>query len=176
LGRLFTIAAKLHRPDCLLCRRRVWWRAAPEFRDWFLATVKANTRLREEQQQVAIFALVPDLDMGRSTRSRGWRPGKPCSARDERGGKGRTPCHHGLWRAVASYRGREGVRHQLLELGPRTTHRTAALRTGSRFRLLPLRLLPVYVGVAHPVEGPYRRSSGSACSKPSDSPGGLIQT
>jgi hypothetical protein len=37
--------------------------AAPEFRDWFLATVRANTQLREEQAKVATFALVPDRDM-----------------------------------------------------------------------------------------------------------------
>jgi glucokinase len=37
--------------------------AAPEFRDWFLGAVRANTTLREEQAQVATFALVPDLDM-----------------------------------------------------------------------------------------------------------------
>jgi hypothetical protein len=37
--------------------------AAPEFRDWFLDAVRANTHLREEQLEVATFELVPDLDM-----------------------------------------------------------------------------------------------------------------
>ncbi|MBQ1015512.1 ROK family protein, partial [Micromonospora sp. M51] len=37
--------------------------AAPEFRDWFLATVREHTVLREEQAAVATFALVPDRDM-----------------------------------------------------------------------------------------------------------------
>ena len=62
LGRLFTIAANFTDPTAYFVGGGVV-EAAPEFRDWFLATVKANTKLREEQQQVAIFALVPDLDM-----------------------------------------------------------------------------------------------------------------
>lgn len=37
--------------------------AAPEFREWFLATVRENTVLRVEQAAVATFALVPDRDM-----------------------------------------------------------------------------------------------------------------
>jgi predicted NBD/HSP70 family sugar kinase len=37
--------------------------AAPALGDWFLATVREHTILREEQAQVASFALVPDLDM-----------------------------------------------------------------------------------------------------------------
>ena len=37
--------------------------AAPEFREWFLARVRENTYLREEQARVARFELVPDLDM-----------------------------------------------------------------------------------------------------------------
>ncbi len=37
--------------------------AAPSFRDWFLATVREHTDLRAEQQPLATFALVPDLDM-----------------------------------------------------------------------------------------------------------------
>jgi hypothetical protein len=35
----------------------------PHFRDWFLAEVRANTVLREEQAKAAEIALVPDLDM-----------------------------------------------------------------------------------------------------------------
>jgi glucokinase len=37
--------------------------APPHFRDWFLAEVRANTLLREEQAKAAEIALVPDLDM-----------------------------------------------------------------------------------------------------------------
>ena len=37
--------------------------AAPEFREWFLAKVREHTRLQEEQAEVAIFDLVPALDM-----------------------------------------------------------------------------------------------------------------
>ena len=36
---------------------------AREFREWFMAKVRENTILREEQARVARFALVPDLDM-----------------------------------------------------------------------------------------------------------------
>jgi hypothetical protein len=35
----------------------------PEFRDWFRDRVVGYTQLRNEQQQVAKFALVADLDM-----------------------------------------------------------------------------------------------------------------
>jgi hypothetical protein len=37
--------------------------AAPEFRDWFLDTVRENTDLRSEQASVETFVLVPELDM-----------------------------------------------------------------------------------------------------------------
>ena len=37
--------------------------AAQEFREWFLARVRAHTQLRGEQIDVAAFAVVPDLDM-----------------------------------------------------------------------------------------------------------------
>jgi hypothetical protein len=37
--------------------------AAPEFREWFLAKVRENTALREEQVRASRFALVPDRDM-----------------------------------------------------------------------------------------------------------------
>jgi glucokinase len=62
LGRLFGIAANFTDPSAYFVGGGVV-EAAPEFRDWFLATVRANTVLREEQEQVAIFALVPDRDM-----------------------------------------------------------------------------------------------------------------
>ncbi len=62
LGRLFTIAANFTDPDAYFIGGGVV-EAAPAFRDWFLATVRANTTLREEQERVATFALVPQLDM-----------------------------------------------------------------------------------------------------------------
>lgn len=62
LGRLFSIAANFTDPGAYFVGGGVV-EAAPEFRTWFLDTVRANTVLRLEQQQVAIFALVPDLDM-----------------------------------------------------------------------------------------------------------------
>jgi predicted NBD/HSP70 family sugar kinase len=62
LGRLFTIAANYSDPHTYFLGGGVV-EAAPEFRDWFLATVHEHTLLREEQARVASFALVPDLDM-----------------------------------------------------------------------------------------------------------------
>jgi predicted NBD/HSP70 family sugar kinase len=62
LGRLFTIAANFTDPDAYFVGGGIV-ETAPEFRDWFLATVRAHTALREEQARVARFALVPDLDM-----------------------------------------------------------------------------------------------------------------
>jgi glucokinase len=62
LGRLFTIAANYSDPHTYFLGGGVV-EAAPEFRDWFLATVREHTLLREEQARVASFALVPDLDM-----------------------------------------------------------------------------------------------------------------
>jgi predicted NBD/HSP70 family sugar kinase len=62
IGRLFTIAANFTDPDAYFLGGGVV-EASPAFRDWFLATVRENTDLREEQQEVATFALVPDLDM-----------------------------------------------------------------------------------------------------------------
>jgi predicted NBD/HSP70 family sugar kinase len=62
LGRLFTIAANFTDPNAYFVGGGVV-EAAPEFRDWYLATVRAHTQLREEQERVAIFALVPDRDM-----------------------------------------------------------------------------------------------------------------
>ena len=62
LGRLFTIAANFTDPGAYFVGGGIV-ETAPEFRDWFLATVREHTRLREEQARVARFALVPDLDM-----------------------------------------------------------------------------------------------------------------
>jgi predicted NBD/HSP70 family sugar kinase len=62
LGRLFTIAANFTDPDAYFVGGGVV-EAAPEFRDWFLATVRDHTDLRPEQRPLATFALVPDLDM-----------------------------------------------------------------------------------------------------------------
>jgi predicted NBD/HSP70 family sugar kinase len=62
LGRLFTIVANFTDPGCYFVGGGVV-EAAPEFRDWFLSRVRAHTLLREEQQRVSSFSLVPDLDM-----------------------------------------------------------------------------------------------------------------
>jgi predicted NBD/HSP70 family sugar kinase len=62
LGRLFTLLANIVDPHAYFVGGGVV-EAAPEFRDWFLATVREHTTLRAEQAQVAEFALVPDLDM-----------------------------------------------------------------------------------------------------------------
>ena len=62
LGRLFSIAANFTDPHAYFVGGGVV-EAAPEFRDWFLETVRANTILRDEQRAVTVFALVPDLDM-----------------------------------------------------------------------------------------------------------------
>ncbi|MCW2889457.1 MAG: hypothetical protein JWL58_6319 [Streptosporangiaceae bacterium] len=62
LGRLFTIAGNFTDPSAYFVGGGVV-EAAPRFREWFLARVRAHTELREEQARAAIFALVPDLDM-----------------------------------------------------------------------------------------------------------------
>ena len=62
IGRMFTIASNFTDPDAYFVGGGVI-EAAPEFREWFMATVQAATSLREEQAAVAIFALVPELDM-----------------------------------------------------------------------------------------------------------------
>jgi glucokinase len=62
LGRLFTIAANFTDPNAYFVGGGVV-EAAPEFRAWFLENVRAHTALRAEQERVATFALVPDLDM-----------------------------------------------------------------------------------------------------------------
>jgi predicted NBD/HSP70 family sugar kinase len=62
LGRLFTIAANFFDPHTYFLGGGVV-EASPEFREWYLATVREHTSLRAEQAAVATFALVPDLDM-----------------------------------------------------------------------------------------------------------------
>ena len=62
IGRMFTIAANFTDPDAYFLGGGVT-EAAPHFRDWFLAEVRAGTTLRAEQQSVVEFAIVADLDM-----------------------------------------------------------------------------------------------------------------
>ena len=62
IGRLFTIAANFMDPDAYFVGGGVV-EAAPHFREWFLAKVRENTALKEEQEAVARFTVVPDLDM-----------------------------------------------------------------------------------------------------------------
>jgi glucokinase len=75
LGRLFTIAANFLDPDAYFLGGGVV-EAAPHFRDWFFAEVRANTALREEQARAAEISLVPDLDMagarGSAVAARDW--------------------------------------------------------------------------------------------------------
>jgi len=62
IGRMFTLASNFTDPDAYFVGGGVI-EAAPAFREWFMATVQAGTSLRQEQAEVAIFALVPELDM-----------------------------------------------------------------------------------------------------------------
>jgi glucokinase len=62
LGRLFTIAANFTDPHAYFLGGGVV-EAEPRFREWFLAEVRRNTELRQEQKRVATLALVPDRDM-----------------------------------------------------------------------------------------------------------------
>ncbi len=62
LGRLFTVAANFTDPSAYFVGGGVV-ETGPKFREWFLDKVREHTVLREEQQRVASFALVPDLDM-----------------------------------------------------------------------------------------------------------------
>jgi glucokinase len=75
LGRLFTIAANFFDPGEYFLGGGVV-EAAPHFRDWFLAEVRASTVLREEQARAAEISLVPDLDMagarGSAIAARDW--------------------------------------------------------------------------------------------------------
>ena len=79
LGRLFTIAANFLDPDAYFLGGGVV-EAAPHFRDWFFAEVRAHTVLREEQARAAEIALVPDLDMagarGSAYAARDWLIGQ----------------------------------------------------------------------------------------------------
>jgi glucokinase len=83
LGRLFTIAANFFDPGAYFLGGGVV-EAAPQFRDWFLAEVRANTVLREEQAKAAEIALVPDLDMagarGSAIAARDWLIGVDAGA------------------------------------------------------------------------------------------------
>jgi predicted NBD/HSP70 family sugar kinase len=62
LGRLFTIAANFTDPGAYFVGGGVV-ETTPEFRSWFVSKVREHTLLRQEQEKVATFALVPDLDM-----------------------------------------------------------------------------------------------------------------
>jgi predicted NBD/HSP70 family sugar kinase len=62
LGRLFTVAANFTDPAAYFVGGGVV-EADPAFRDWFLASVREHTELRDEQAAIAEFALVPHLDM-----------------------------------------------------------------------------------------------------------------
>jgi predicted NBD/HSP70 family sugar kinase len=62
IGRLLTIVANVFDPDAYFVGGGVV-HAAPTFRESFLETVRENVDLRAEAAAVAIFALVPDLDM-----------------------------------------------------------------------------------------------------------------
>lgn len=62
IGRLFTIASNFTDPDAYFVGGGVV-ETSPDFRDWFLAEVRAHTSLRTEQTAVVRFALVPHLDM-----------------------------------------------------------------------------------------------------------------
>ncbi len=62
IGRIFTIASNFTDPHAYFVGGGVV-EAAPEFREWFLSRVRANTTLSKEQLEVTSFAVVPDLDM-----------------------------------------------------------------------------------------------------------------
>jgi predicted NBD/HSP70 family sugar kinase len=62
IGRLFTIAANFTDPDAYFLGGGVV-EAAAHFREWFLAKVRENTALKEEQVRAVRFEVVPHLDM-----------------------------------------------------------------------------------------------------------------
>jgi len=62
LGRLFTIASNFLDPSAYFVGGGVV-ESSPKFRDWFVERVREYTSLRDEQLDVATFALIPDLDM-----------------------------------------------------------------------------------------------------------------
>jgi glucokinase len=62
IGRMFTIAANFFDPDAYFLGGGVTDTGA-QFRTRFVAKVQAATELRDEQAELATFAIVPDLDM-----------------------------------------------------------------------------------------------------------------
>lgn len=62
LGGLFTIAANFTDPSAYFIGGGVV-ETAPEFREWFITTVREHTILRTEQAEVATITAVPHLDM-----------------------------------------------------------------------------------------------------------------
>ncbi|NMN98192.1 ROK family protein [Antrihabitans stalactiti] len=62
IGRLFTLAANFTDPKAYFIGGGVV-ETEPEFREWFIQTVRDNTHLRDEQSKSAVVATVPDLDM-----------------------------------------------------------------------------------------------------------------
>jgi predicted NBD/HSP70 family sugar kinase len=62
IGRLLTIAANFTDPDAYLIGGGVV-EAQAEFRQWLVGKIQQHTKLRPEQKRIAVFALVPDLDM-----------------------------------------------------------------------------------------------------------------
>ncbi len=62
IGRLFTIASNFIDPGAYFVGGGVV-EASPRFREWFLTRVREHTLLREEQLEVATFAVIADLDM-----------------------------------------------------------------------------------------------------------------
>ena len=65
IGALFTIAANFTDPTAYFIGGGVV-ETKPEFRNWFIDTVRAHTTLRAEQAKSAVIATVPDLDMAGS--------------------------------------------------------------------------------------------------------------
>ena len=65
IGRLFTIVSNVTDPDAYFIGGGVV-ETTPEMRKWFVDLTTEHTMLREEQQRVASFAEVPDLDMAGS--------------------------------------------------------------------------------------------------------------
>ena len=62
IGRLFTLVANFTDPTAYFIGGGVV-ETEPEFREWFIQTVRDNTQLRDEQAKSAVIATVPDLDM-----------------------------------------------------------------------------------------------------------------
>lgn len=62
IGRLFTLASNFFDPNAYFVGGGVV-EAAATFSSWFLDKVRDQTQLRAEQRAIAVFSLVPDLDM-----------------------------------------------------------------------------------------------------------------